>query len=261
MSTFKRFCSYYLHIIHVILLCLASLQVNSHSQNTSAGKIFDIPFYWQTDKTVFDTLGWNVIDDSMNVDTKCKSPQKACAIYNGSGYYIYKLEDATPMSIAILFDLKYKIIMLSQWNVFPPDKILVESKNTPNEYKNHRIMSDYVWEQISKYDFEKPTGKMNDFKLSFHFADHGFSTMKGKDELMKLFVPLESTTEHFRIDFYGGSSSSEVTKRKFFAVYVISKGVKKPSEIVNEIENKMDELKLDLSYKIPKISMLKILDK
>jgi hypothetical protein len=222
--------------------------------NISLGKIFDKKIYLQTDNIVLDTLDWKNIDKRHGLVTNASNPVAACSTYNANGMCIFKVSQATGMTLAILKDLGYEIIVLSQWNMLPNDMIKINMPSTDSEYGRRRFMSDFLWETVKKIDIKGPTKLVEDYTLSISFEDAGYCSYMGKEEILNAFPQMLSSEQTIRIYFDNGMVEELLVKRKMYKAYLLTDKNKKASDIIGEIEAGMDKMKLDMSYTVPKIT-------
>jgi hypothetical protein len=54
-------------------------------------------------------------------------------------------------------------------------------------------------------------------------------------------------------NYESGNNEAQDIKRFIYTVYMVADKTKKSSKIASEIESQMDKLKLDMSYKPPKV--------
>lgn len=239
--------------IALCLLLACSAQV---SANITLGKIFDKKIHLQTDDVVFDTLDWKIIDERHGLLSFCANPSAACSAYAEKGTRFFKVSQATGMALAILKDLGYEMLVLSQWNILPNDMIMVYAPSVRSEYGRRRFMSDFIWETVDRIDLTHPTKIIEDYTLSVWFKDAGYCSYMGKEDILKAFSQMLSSEQTIRIYYDNGTVHDLLVKRKIYGIYLLADMKKKASGIISEMESMMDKMKLDLSYPVPKITAI-----
>jgi hypothetical protein len=127
----------------------------------------------------------------------------------------------------------------------------------PNEYREQRLVSDFLWELIERYDITKPKKLDQEYRIDLHFADGAWSTFKGREPVGKAFEPIHIGRQGRALEFLGGEFEDIKPKRQLHIAWVIAPADKRPKKIIGEIEKLMDVMKLDFSYKVPKLVPLR----
>jgi hypothetical protein len=216
--------------------------------------------YWQSNSITCDTLAWAAFLKKTFDTTQItlKNPEPSLEFCCVKGMRLYELKGGSAIVGALLYDLGYKIVMLTQWNALPHGKILVGAAGMPREYKDQRIMSDFYWEDVERVEVKKPGKIEDDFSVMLYFSDAGMSVFKGKTELNVACEQVVGTTDGLVLQLNNGTANQDlVIKRRVFRTCVLVPADKNAKAVIAQLEKAMDKLKLDLSYQIPKLTDIK----
>jgi hypothetical protein len=241
-----------------IAFCLLSA-VRAQQPRNVAGTMLGVTLYWETFSIAFDTIMFEKIGKQEHLPPGDIKTIEAAAplIFKKNAKRVFALSELNAISAAILVDLNYRLIVLSQWNSSTDQNIKISRPGMPNEYKKQRGLSDFLYETVERYDVEKPTQIVNDYAVKIHFSGNGYSAYSGKEQLPLSNKELMGTTDGFAVDFTDDSrGEGQRVKRLIYNAYILADKGLKPSKIVSQIESQMDKLKLDMSYKPPKITPL-----
>jgi len=241
-------------VLSIILLLPSVI----HAKKLVAGTLFHRDLFWQIDDESFDTIGWNCIDTFFSEEADAKhSIQDLSMFLKKQNLKLLEVKECSAISAAILHDLGYHVLAITQWTFQNEDNIKFYRPGMPDTYKKYMIRSHLMWEPVEMVDLKPPEKLQPNYICKIHFTHCGFSIYSGKDILQSKTNVLQANSG-IRIEYIGGDASNINGKRKIYKVFLIVDKSKKRSKIISEIEDSMDKLQLDLSYKSPKLSNFKI---
>ena len=262
------------------LVCVCISVAGYADSKVVAGTILGVNHYWQNSEVVSGPVrGSNqYIDlatmsfDTVNFDTcalrigvlasrKVQGVSAACGLFASSQKAIFGVKNPCAMTIPLLAQLGYDILVLSQWNCLPEGEQKVVSAGMSKEVKPQRIMSDYVWESVERSVLESPTTMHRDYYVNIYFHGYGYSRYEGKEDFGKSFQQQLGAGDGLVVRFNpyevnGGNTQFLTTRRRIYAVYIVAAVDQTAANIIAKLENEMDKMKLDLSYKMPTIKKI-----
>jgi hypothetical protein len=240
------------HALALVLLIPLSL---SFAGAAPRAEVLDKQFFWYTSGLTLDTLGWDSVEQRAGVEpTGATCPRDAAGELRARGKAIMRVEEPSAMSVAVLGDLGFSVVVLSQWTSLPSGELRRKGAHGSIQYGDARLISDYHWEALEKVDIEKPTRMREDFLLTLHFRKGACSEYEGREGLEKSAKHIPVGSRGTSVDYDEGGGSTDLKPlRRIHATYIITDAGSKPSTVIEEMEKVMDKLKLDLSYKIPKL--------
>ncbi|MDD5674782.1 MAG: hypothetical protein PHC61_11500, partial [Chitinivibrionales bacterium] len=120
-------------MIKIILpCCIAAASVlNTFAAHNApeAGVMLGKAFYWQSNAITCDTMAWEIFLRALfdSTDSVYKNPEGSVDFLRCRGYKAYEVTGGCALTTAILDDLHYKVIMLTQWNAVPKGEIMVNA--------------------------------------------------------------------------------------------------------------------------------------
>jgi hypothetical protein len=233
-----------------------ALSTSAHAGGGSiAGQMLGKTFFLETSLSQWDTLGWEAVEKLEDVKpSSTKSPKGTCAGFAAAGKSVLKVKNPSSVCVAILRNLGYHMWFLTHWgSVSNLESVL---PGTDGNYVAQRPRTDLLWERLERLEITKP-GRINDqLKIKFYFEQGGVNFSDGGAPFVNEMRQIVGTTEGLVLQEDNGLRfEDQVVKRTVLAVYLIVPAEKaaKPKKLVAEIEDGMDRLGLDLSYKAPEI--------
>ncbi|MBD3239477.1 MAG: hypothetical protein GF331_02755 [Chitinivibrionales bacterium] len=246
-------------ILRVVPLALLLSMCSSASGRHVVGSICGQKVFFREENTRIDTLGWDKVEQQyFDADSsKRRRPEQAVAAFEAHGKRIYRLRELSAIGAAILQDLGFDVVLLSQWVAQPSQYINPDGPSSRGDsYQRQRIVSDYLWERLSGAELERPSELAQDLQVTLRFARDNRSTVPGKQLIVKHAMPLVAPGEAVVLSFVGGTSVETFFKRRPYRAYLIAPAELSVKKIIARIEGVMDKLKLDLSYTVPEIEAL-----
>lgn len=239
----------------VMLLCAGV------DARTVVGSLYGHDVFWMEPAMRLDTLHWYGVERThFAVDsTERHIPEEATALFADSGMQLFELKDLTAMSVAILKDRGYTVAFLAQWNATPSQYIDIYGNvegTTNADYERRRIVTDFIWEVLEAADVGKPSKLGGDYTVTLRFEGNGWSRCDGKEDVCKHVMQLATGGEAVHLRFVNDMEFELAFSRRLYRAVLVAPAGKKPSRIISELEGVMDALKLDLSYKVPKVTAI-----
>jgi hypothetical protein len=226
------------------------------SERLVATTVMGYKLFWTTDDESYDTLGWKQVISlytKENVDDH-SSMSSAQSLLQANGIRVLRLRNTNAVSLAILAELGYRVIVLSQWNGEPEGYIQVAHVSG---YNVQHLRTDFLWEIITGAKVQEDRNVVAGRTAKLLFGDYGYCAFPCDADIAAKAGIVQGTTEDIELEFKGGERAQVNILRRIHQAYLIADAKKKPSAIVAEIEAEMDKLKLDLSYKPPEIVEVK----
>jgi hypothetical protein len=214
--------------------------------------------FLDSDHARFDTLGWDSVSRGYGVSSQARGPGAACVDFAQKGKQILFVRNLTALSAAILSDLGYRVWILTQWRAETQSDIKYSTPGADDNYAKRRYLSDLQWEKLDRCEVEKPTKIVPEYNVKLWFAGAGYGILEGRAEVANRSEPIQGTPDGLVLSIEGGEHHEDLVVRRCMwkAVIVIDSGTK-GSAVVSAIEEVMDKLGLDLSYKPPEFVPVK----
>lgn len=230
-----------------VALCVMATAIGV-SAGSPVGTILGKKVYWESTHPAFDTLGWGEIERSVlqSDSSRARGPHGALGYFAEHERKIFQVKNPTAMNLAILADLGYEPVVLTNWFARPIDQISIDGGP---DYERRRIVSDYLWERVSDVDISRGAMDESRYELTFHFDEGGWSRYPGRKRVCSCDQQVVTPGKGVEITFANLGGEALVFDRRILAVYIVAEERKRVSRIVSDIEAIMDKLELDMSYK------------
>ncbi len=230
--------------------------------DTLAGTVL----YWRTPAFVPETLAVDATVSSPHLslpDDAPRSHRDLCGHLNQNGFSLFSVRRPSAMAVAVLTRAGFDTFVLSQWVGTTRQQISLAVPGFRHEYRKRTLVSDFLWERVKSVDIREAAGIDTRRRVRMDLSGGGFGLYDGIEEMGKNLPRIEGLNDAIVLDYdapgtkmhaQGGASGEEVEiNRNCVAVFVIASDSTGTRDIVAEIEGAMDELGLDLSYRIPEI--------
>ena len=231
------------------ILCFCSVVYAQYS----AGEALGHKLFLEGPQYTADTVDWQATIDSFQIKTSSKVPNSnELATQN---LVMYRLKNPTAVTTVILKDLGYTIVLLSQIVITPNGNITVANNPKDVGPETRRYYSDYFWQRLNGFELVKPSVKVSDYVIHLEFGDGGSCEYLGNANILEGKIPIKSSEGTKRIDF-SNTSIHENLYRVNRRAYLIANVKISPEKIGDQLEKRMDELKLGMEYSVPKFEKL-----
>ena len=226
-----------------------------------AGNLLGRKFYYQHDRVALDTIGWSgasrrLFGNRLSADAGKAPSGLAKEIAEKRGKSVVEIKKPTALSLAILKDLGYPVFALTQWTGFVH---IPRGYDTQSSLEDENIISHFLYEVVDSAEVERPGGTVPHYGVRLFFFFFGCCDFKGNEVLtlsrsqILCTAGFEMKEKYRDLDKYKDFVFEGNPFRIIVRLFMIAAPEKEPAEIVDEIEEVMDELRLDLSYGIPEL--------
>jgi len=217
-----------------------------------AGDLNGVSLYWYNENLAFDTLFWHTCAQKSGLvgESQGKSPENFTIHKENDKASFYKVTHGNALSLAILHDLSFPLFLLTRWS----GSLQRVEKDTRGKLEDKTYVSHYQWEIVDSVSVKKPSGTYSYYTVRIYFNNGGFSEFRGNESLILSRSQILGTRGFSLRDKYSGHVPDENLYRLITAVYFVSD--KKKSQVIANMEEVMDGIGLDLSYKPPLINVV-----
>lgn len=216
----------------------------------AAGRLAGRRFYWENERIELDTLGWEkCLSESAGIESPGNSPDSSVPVLARHGKVLYRVVDPSAIAVAVLRGLDYPVVMLTQWS----GKVRIYDLDTRGHIEDENIITDFLWESVDSARIESPRKVEDRYRIRMFFGRAGVSDFFGKESLELSRSQIMGTRGLDLLKREDGYSPERNQYRLILKVYTVANSETEPSDIISAIEEGMDELKLDLSYRIPRL--------
>jgi hypothetical protein len=229
-----------------------------HQGCVTAGTALGMEFYWDNGRFVPDTASANVFCGGTGLDSGCggslsENFMRLCR----AGKTVYRVKYLSSICAGMLCGLGYRLFCVTQLQATTPENIKVNAPGLGETFQYQTAFSDYVVEEISSAVLTKqPAISGIDYKIKLCFGreGNGYCTYAGRDDVGAERSEIMGTSDGIGLRFLGntGSASLKITRR-ILSVYLLADKSLKSSKIEEGLEDEMDKIKLDISYKPPEL--------
>jgi hypothetical protein len=199
------------------------------------------------------------------------------------GKVLYRLENPQSVTLALFVKCGYPVILFSQMTgdiaittvVTAPQRMPASGQASVNQttpadlfglqenglsdtagntiYRKMRMCSDFRWNLIDTGAIFGPAGTRTDFWVQLGIAGEGYCEFEGAENVFMNSKTIRQIEGYAVRDRWINYQADGQVNRLFLNVFICADRDKKATAIRTQIEEKMDELKLDLSYKFPRL--------
>lgn len=245
----------------VILITTIRTAAASPDSLYRAGTMQGRHLYWvpQITNLPLDTVGWQESQQiALNREPdSTRSLRQALPGIRTAGVEVYRLDKPSAIVIALIRQMGYPVLLLTQWHGALKEKVIVPRPGLVQSAFRHTVLSEYIWEFVDRCELTGKTPSADDLRIRMFYREAGFCEYNGKDEAQRVdrqMLGVQGFSVFVRESDY---SEDMGIMRRIFGVYLIADAKKKPADLQKEIEKAMDRQKLDLSYRLPEIKVVK----
>jgi hypothetical protein len=244
--------------------------------------------YWQKNRGrsfPLDTCGLESVEKKMCDTARSGETQidAAAAFLAPHGKVLYRMESPQSIALALMVKCGYPVILFSQMAgdiaiataVTAPQRAPAPGQPDANQttpadlfglqendltdtsgqinYRKMRICSDFWWDLIDTCAIFPPAGTRTGFNVQLGVAGGGYCEFEGAENISLNSKPIRQIEGFAVRNHWLTYQSDGQVNRLFLSVFLCADRDKSPAAIRRQVEQKMDSLKLDLSYKFPRL--------
>jgi hypothetical protein len=215
-----------------------------------AGTLLNRKLYWDIRGLELDTIQWTETYRAVTGYAPRNASWHTTMIQSKQyGKRFIELKNASAISVSVLLAKGFQVIALTQWT----GKTKIRNIDPRGQFEQENMISDFSWERIDRSGISRPSGFAVDYAATLYFANGGYSTFSGKEKMNLSRVPIAAEKEFALRDNSKGITVEGNQYRLVIRLFAVAEAAKSNKEIISEIEQGMDSLKLDMSFKPPEL--------
>lgn len=171
------------------------------------------------------------------------------------GKQLLRLNGPCALSAALLVDMGYTVLALTQWKWEMARSVWVGKDRAKRDRYARILVSDYLVETVSEVRVTPRTeGLDKGYAVTIHFGNGAFSDYSGAEDLCATPQPIPVRPGDVRQRFSTRFDPMLDVRRHVYAAYVLTDASVDAGKVQKAVEDRMDKMMLDLTYRSPKVT-------